>query len=138
MIIDAKNLIVGRLATFAAKKALLGEGIVIVNCDKAVISGEKRSVLMNAKKDSDRGTPSKGPFIPKQSHKFVKRIVRGMIPYKQPKGAAAFNRIKCYNDIPDNFNDQKIETVQIAHLSRLNKAKYVEIKEICKHLGGKS
>ncbi len=38
MIIDANNMILGRLASFAAKKALLGEKIDVINCEKAVIS----------------------------------------------------------------------------------------------------
>ena len=38
MIIDATELIVGRFATVAAKKALLGERIDIINCEKAIIT----------------------------------------------------------------------------------------------------
>jgi len=33
MIINADNLIVGRLASFAAKKALMGEEVIIVNSE---------------------------------------------------------------------------------------------------------
>ena len=45
MIIDATNLLVGRLATVVAKKALLGGKIDIVNAEKAIISGPKRLVI---------------------------------------------------------------------------------------------
>ena len=37
MIIDAKNLVLGRMATVVAKEALLGEKIDIINCEKAVV-----------------------------------------------------------------------------------------------------
>ena len=45
MILDATNLILGRMATAVAKKALLGEKIDIVNCENAVISGNKYQIL---------------------------------------------------------------------------------------------
>ncbi len=42
MIINADNLIIGRIASFAAKKALLGEKVVIVNSEEAVMTGKKK------------------------------------------------------------------------------------------------
>ncbi len=36
MIIDANNATAGRLASFAAKKALQGNEIFIINCEKAL------------------------------------------------------------------------------------------------------
>ena len=50
MIIDASDMILGRLATYVAKKALLGEKVDIVNCEKAVITGNKKSVFEKYKK----------------------------------------------------------------------------------------
>ena len=63
MLLDANNLIVGRFGTFVAKKALLGERIDIINCEKAVISGRKEEVFAKYKKRRDIGAPRKGPFI---------------------------------------------------------------------------
>ena len=45
MIIDATNMIAGRIATHIAKKALLGEDIVILNSEKAVLTGNKDWLL---------------------------------------------------------------------------------------------
>ena len=137
MIIDATDLIAGRLGTLAAKKAILGEGIVIVNSEKCVISGRSKMVLKKCKERADRGTPSKGPFIPKQPDRYLKRIIRGMIPYKSAKGKAAFKRIKCFIGIPDNYKEQKIETIENINVSKLSNANFITIKDICKHLGGK-
>jgi len=39
MIVDASNMILGRMVSYVAKKALLGEKVDIVNCEKAVITG---------------------------------------------------------------------------------------------------
>jgi large subunit ribosomal protein L13 len=137
MIIDATNLIAGRLGTIVAKKALLGEGIVVLNSEKAVVSGKKDMVLKGSKTDFDRGTQSTGPFIPKRADRYLKRVFRGMLPYKQDKGKKAFARIKCYNGIPENFKDQKMETIESISTSKLPNPKYVTLKEICRHLGGK-
>ena len=137
MIIDAKGLIAGRLGTFVAKKALLGEGVSIVNSEAAVISGKRALVIKQTKKDFDRGIHTKGPFIPKMPGRYLKRIIRGMLPYKQQKGKAALNRIKCYSGIPENFKNQKIQTIESAKSSKLPSPNSVTIKEICKNLGGK-
>ena len=45
MIIDGTNLILGRIATFAAKKALEGEQVVIVNCESIVVTGGKKQTI---------------------------------------------------------------------------------------------
>ena len=39
---DAEQMIVGRLGAKVAKAALLGEDVIIVNAEKAVITGDKR------------------------------------------------------------------------------------------------
>lgn len=135
MIIDAKNAIAGRLATFVAKKAMLGEGVSILNSEKAIVSGYKKMVLNSSKKDFDRGIPTKGPFIPKQPDRYLKRIIRGMLPYKQPKGESAFKRIKCYIGVPHNFKDQKVENIEFKGATTLKN--YTTLKDICKNLGGK-
>ena len=41
MIIDGNNLILGRLGSFVAKKALLGKKIDIINCKNIIITGKK-------------------------------------------------------------------------------------------------
>ena len=48
-IIDAEGLIVGRMATYVAKRLLKGEIITIVNAEKAVFSGRKSGKLHEAK-----------------------------------------------------------------------------------------
>ena len=60
MIIDATDLILGRLASFAAKKSLLGETIDIINCENAVVTGNKVLTFDEYKNKIKRG-PCKGP-----------------------------------------------------------------------------
>ena len=42
-IIDGKNTVLGRLASFAAKEALKGEEIVVLNCEQVIITGNKKN-----------------------------------------------------------------------------------------------
>ncbi len=137
MIIDANEMILGRIATKAAKAALLGEKVDIVNCEKSVITGNKAQILARYKQRRDRGTHSTGPFFPRMPDRFVKRVVRGMLPYKQSKGRDALKRVTCHIGVPEEFNDQKMESFKEAHISKLPSNKFVFVKVICKFIGAK-
>lgn len=137
MIIDATNQIMGRLATRVAKAALLGEKVDIVNCENAVITGNKTMVLAKYKRKRELGIPLKGPYFPRVPDRFVRRIIRGMLPYKQPKGKVAFKRVMCYMGVPEEFKDKKMENFREADVSKLPSMKFVSVKEICKFLGGR-
>jgi|SRR3989344_1583274 len=137
MIIDATNLIVGRFATQVAKKALLGESVDIVNCENAVISGKRDNIIGEYMQKKQRGIPTKGPFISTLPDRFVKRIIRGMLPYKQEKGEKAFKRIKCHIGLPESLKEQKMHSISDASLSKLSSQDYVRVGELCKLIGGK-
>src|SRR3989338_6431062 len=96
MIIDANNLVLGRLGSFVAKKALMGEKIDIVNCESSVITGDRHRIFADYKHRLDRGTPVKGPFFYKMPDRFVKRSIRGMLDHKKERGGKAFKNIKCH------------------------------------------
>ena len=57
MIINAENLVLGRMAAVVAKQALLGEDINIVNCEKAVITGDKVSNYEKYKECNQKMSP---------------------------------------------------------------------------------
>ena len=137
MIIDANYLILGRLGTFVAKKALLGEKIDIVNCESCVITGNRDDIFERYDKRLHRGTPAKGPFTRRMPDRFVKRAIRGMLPYKKGRGRVAFKNIKCYIGVPENLKNQKLDTIKNASADKLPNFKYVAVKDICKHIGGK-
>ena len=130
IVIDAQNLILGRLATFAAKQSLLGQEVRIINVEKAIVSGAKKTTLNETRQDMDRGTPAKGPFIPKQADRYVRRVIRGMLPYKQPKGSEAFKRVLCYVGVPDEFKEAKTTPLPFADAQKLPTLKYITIKEL--------
>ncbi len=137
MIIDGTDLILGRLAGFAAKKAMLGERIDIVNCENIVITGDRRQILERYRLRKARGSPVRGPYFPRMPDMLIKRTIRGMLPYKQEKGEKAFKRVMCHIGVPDNIKDKKFETIEEANISKVPNLKYIAIKEICKEMGVK-
>ncbi len=108
-IIDGTNAVMGRLASYVAKEALKGEEIVIVNCDKVMITGSRKDIEKNFREKRGRvGSGHKGPKHSRDSDRIVKRAIRGMIPnHRTGRGKEAVKRIKCYVGIPKEFEDKK-------------------------------
>ena len=127
-IIDATNATLGRLASYAAKQALLGKEVIILNCDKAIIAGNKSTIIEAYKEKRSKGGSSQhGPFFPRSPERIMKRTIRGMLSYKQVRGREALKRIMCYNDTPEEFKEAKKITAgkekktDILSLQELNK-----------------
>jgi large subunit ribosomal protein L13 len=138
MIVDASNLLLGRLATSVAKKALIGEKIDIINCENAVISGKKKMIIARYKQQKERGEHSHGPFFQSMPDRFVRRTIRGMLPYKTPKGRDAFKRIMCHIGTPTEFKDGKKIEIKEADAQKLPILSSITVGEVCSLLGGKS
>jgi large subunit ribosomal protein L13 len=132
VVIDIDNLIVGRVATSIAKQALLGEKVDVINCEKGILVGKKEMILTKYKEKKKRGNPLKGPFIPTMPDRFVRRIIRNMLPFKQDKGKRAFKNIMCYIGTPDSLKDKKVETIKKFHISNSKSVKYIRIGELCR------
>ena len=128
-IIDGKNAVMGRLASYAAKQALQGEDIVIVNCDQVIITGNKRDIKESFEiKRTKVGSGQKGPKILRSSDRIVKRAIRGMLPnHRRGRGKIAFQKIKCYVGVPKEFE----ETKKIV-AGKERKSKYIAVKKISK------
>ncbi|MBU3940686.1 MAG: 50S ribosomal protein L13 [Nanoarchaeota archaeon] len=137
MIINAEHEVVGRIATRAAKAALEGEKVDIVNCEKAVITGNKKAIIQFYKDKVAKGDPLQGPYWQKRPDKFTRRIVRGMLPWKKSRGQEAFRRVMCYIGIPEEFKDKKIISIDAADVSKTHNLKFITIGDLCKQLRGK-
>ena len=133
MIIDGTNLIVGRTATYAAKAALEGQTVAIINCEKMIITGRKKQILEGYNEKQNIGDAFKGPFYPKMPDRYVKRVIRGMLPYKQERGMKALKRVKCYIGLPAEFKTQKIETVPQADAKKLKTLKFITVNDLSKY-----
>ncbi len=137
IVINAENQIIGRLAAYVAKQALLGEEVYVVNCEKAVVSGKKADILQKYKRNRSLGIPQQGPYYRRSAEFIVKRTIRGMLPYKKEKGASAYKRIKCYKHLPSEFAEKELQKVPGADHSKIIKTNIVTVGEISKELGAK-
>ncbi|MEM4576651.1 MAG: 50S ribosomal protein L13 [Candidatus Nezhaarchaeales archaeon] len=138
VVVDAEGQILGRMASLVAKMLLMGQKVIIVNAEKAVISGNKRSVIEEYRENvlSKRTwkMPEKGPKKYRRPDIIVKRVIRGMLPYKQWKGRVAFKNLKVYMGVPEEYVEApKIKFPQ-ASASRLAR-KYVTVGELAKEVG---
>lgn len=128
VVIDAANGIMGRIASYAAKQALLGKNVEIVNCNDTMISGKPHAVVASyAAKIARGGTAQKGPYIGRTPEGIFKRAVRGMLPWSKTRGREAFKRVKCYADVPASLESEK----KLSFKEDFNKP-YITMKEMLK------
>ncbi|HIJ11987.1 TPA: 50S ribosomal protein L13 [Candidatus Woesearchaeota archaeon] len=137
-IYNGKNMILGRLAAVVAKQALLGEEVHVINSEKIIISGKKENTYAREKHRRDRtGYPLTKPNYSRLPDRFVRRVIRGMLPFKQARGREAFKRVMCHVGIPAQFEGKETENTEFATANKLPTLKFTTINDICKNLGGK-
>ena len=134
MIIDGSNLILGRLATYVAKKALEGETVTILNCEKVIVTGSKEVLIKKFRERITRGHPYHGPIFPKMPDRIVRRAIRGMLPYKKEHGRNAFKHIKCFIGVPEGYSTQKTEKITVADCSKLKTLNFITINDLSKYV----
>ena len=131
IIIDGKDAVLGRLASHAAKQSLLGNEIVIVNCDLVTIRGNVENIIDEWHTAARRGGASlNNPAIPrKNTERIVKRTIRGMLSHTKKRGEEAMGRIMCYPNVPTEFvNEEKVSLI------RKSRSKSIKLNELSKHL----
>ncbi|HJZ19238.1 MAG TPA: 50S ribosomal protein L13 [Candidatus Nanoarchaeia archaeon] len=130
-VIDGEGAVMGRLASYAAKESLKGEEVAVVNCEKIIITGNRKDIKENFEARRKRvGSTQKGPKYSRTPEKIVKKVMRGMLPNARHSGRGrdAFKRIKCYVGVPKEFeNSEKINLKQ-------TKNKFLTVKEVSKIL----
>jgi large subunit ribosomal protein L13 len=134
IIIDAKGLILGRMSSIVAKLLLQGETIVVLNSEKAAISGKRLQIVKDAKSFLEVGHPRKGPYHPRRPDRIVRRTIRGMLPWKKPKGRQAYKRLKVYLGAPKEFDGKEIQSILDASAEKL-KSPYITVGELAKEIG---
>ncbi len=137
VVINAEDLILGRLASVVAQRALQGEEVAIVNVEKAVITGPKARVFGDYLRRRQRGSTEKGPYFPRRPDAIAKRTIRGMLPYRRESGREALARIKAYVGVPPEFAGKEMETIPEAHVRRLRSPRVVTLGAVGSFLGAK-
>ena len=133
-VIDATNMIAGRLASKVAKLALLGEKVVVVNCENAIITGDLKFLIKKFNEKFDIGTPQHGPKWPRRPDTILRRMIRGMLP-KNKRGKEALKRVEVYIQIPEEYQNAEIEKFNLQ--KNQYETKFTTLGELSKHIGGK-
>jgi large subunit ribosomal protein L13 len=135
--IDATNQIAGRLSSRIAKLILSGRRVIVVNAEKSLISGSKGSVIASWKRSlelSSRVNPIYGPIHPRRPDNILRRMVRGMVPRKKPKGAVAMHRLRVYVGLPETIKGKKLVQFEDTTAPRPVPV-YVTMAELSKNMG---
>ncbi|MHA2407021.1 MAG: 50S ribosomal protein L13 [Candidatus Ranarchaeia archaeon] len=135
--INSQGLIMGRLGTFVATKLLDGFDVHLANAQDAVISGKRLSLIKQEKerrKIRNLATPIRGPFHYTRPDQFIKRAIRGMLPWKKPTGKSAYRRLKAYLGTPKIFEGKELTLVPKANSTSLAR-KFITVGELCRNIG---
>lgn len=130
-VVDARDCILGRVASQVAERALDGERIAVVNAEETVITGNDEDVMSVFEQRAELGS-DRGPYYPKRPDRIMKRSIRGMLPYKRPRGREAFEGIRVYVGNP--FENEP-EILDGTSLDRLSNIKFVQLGEVSENLG---
>ncbi|KAI5475542.1 60S ribosomal protein l16 [Pseudohyphozyma bogoriensis] len=141
IVIDGKGHLLGRLASIVAKQILSGQKVVVVRSELINASGSffraklryheflNKRHLVNPKKS--------GPFHHRAPSRILYRTIRGMVPHKTARGAAALERLKLFEGVPPPYDRKKKMVVpQALRVLRLKPGrKYCTIKRLSHEVG---
>lgn len=138
VIIDASNQILGRLASRVAKLLLEGREVIVVNVERAVLSGDPQMVIDGYKKlfevSNYRDLEKQGIRRPRTPVNIFKRTVRGMLPYKRPKGREALKRLRVHVGTPEGLDPSAFISFKDSDASKLPKT-YITLADLARQMG---
>jgi len=109
-IIDGRGHMQGRLASLVAKELLTGQKVTVVRCEAINISNTlyRQQLKYTAfKRKTNNVNPKHGPFHYRAPSMIFWRVVRGMIPHKTARGAAALDRLTVHDGCPHPYDMKK-------------------------------
>merc|ERR1711937_219534 len=110
VVIDCAGHMLGRLASIIAKQLLYGQKVVAVRCEKIAVSGgfvRQKMKYERFRRKRHLTAPRKGPYHYKAPAKILWRTIRGMVPHKTKRGAAALGRFQSFEGIPPPYDKVK-------------------------------
>lgn len=137
IVVDATGHIAGRLCSYVAKLLLDGNDVVVVNAEKAFISGNRSVVIGEWHRFLEIASvvhPKHGPFHPRRPDNIMRRMVRGMLPRKRPKGISAMKRLRVYIDVPEEYASAEFKVFEDARI-RKPESYYISIYDLARSIG---
>ena len=144
-VFDADGLVLGRLASTVADMLLKStradrdDKVVIINAERAIVSGSSRSVLKNYHEKYALNHARKGPYFPRMPDMILKRTVRGMLPYqKTSSGRTALKNLRVEIGTPTNLSGDLPDGHEWGESSSFDRGlpnSFVTLGDISKALG---
>ena len=134
-VIDGTDAILGRLASRVALRLIRGDSISIVNVERMVITGRKKSIVEKFERRiglHGKGNPEKGPKFPKMPHQLVKKSIEGMLPEKGRRTADALRRLKVFIGVPKELEGKAKSLPEVQNALKQN---FITVAELCRELG---
>ncbi|MBI4019385.1 MAG: 50S ribosomal protein L13 [Candidatus Aenigmarchaeota archaeon] len=130
IIIDGKNAVLGRLSSSAAKNLIKGEEVTILNAEKIIITGPKKTIKGKYLEREQRGSKYSGPYFQRSPERLVRRTIRGMMPYKTLKGRAAMKKLSIYVGMPEEYKGK-----EAIKMEKNIKSSFLYMEELAKTVG---
>ena len=131
LVVDARECIMGRIASGVAERALAGDRVAVVYAEDAVITGRKNDILDRYRKRDSLGS-DQGPIFPKRPDGIMKRAIRGMLPMDRARGRDALANVRVYVGNPV---DDEPTVLADTSLDRVSTIRFVHLGEIADQLG---
>ena len=135
----------GRLASTVAEllikaaRADRDDKVIIINSEKAIVSGRPRSVLNTYQAKYKLNHPRKGPFFPRMPDMIMKRTVRGMLPYQRKNvGRRAIRNLKVEIGCPSHLESDLPDGHESGDDSKIRRAlpdRFILLGDISANLG---
>merc|ERR1719231_584700 len=110
VVVDCRGHLLGRLASTIPKEILNGQQVICVRTEDINISGSLyRNKLKYGefKRKRMNSNPKRGTKHPRAPSKILWRTIRGMVPHKTARGAAALDRLKTFEGVPHPYDRKK-------------------------------
>ncbi|MCS7142720.1 MAG: 50S ribosomal protein L13 [Aigarchaeota archaeon] len=146
VVVDASNHRLGRLASRIAKLLLKGQRVVVVNAEKAVITGNRSAILdrylVLVRRTTYASLTKVRVWYPKRPEGILRYTVVRMLPRKQAKGREALKRLRVHAGIPREYEGVKFVVFDDAlHRQPVNRSgkliKTVNLRELSSLISGK-
>lgn len=137
IVFDAQKKILGRVASIAAKNLLEGKKVVIINAGEAVITGRRNFLIKKYKTRmslQNKANPEHSPYWSKRPDMLVKRVIRGMLPYRRPRGKVAYKNLLVFTEVPEQFANVKTVEIKGNDIRRMY-SNTITVKELSGLLG---
>ena len=140
IVVDGRGHLVGRLASIVAHQLLCGQKVVVVRCEKLVLSGSLFRNKLNYHeflRKANNTNPRRNFKHYRSPSRMFWRSLRGMVPHKSARGKAALARLKVFDGIPAPYASKKRMVVpQALKVLRIKAHRSTcELGELASHVG---